>query len=65
VPSRSDRVSGATRSYYELRERILREIAAFVGDAPQHDDMTMILLRIDEFAGASRQASRVAEMAPL
>ena len=49
----------------ELRERILREIAAFVGDAPQHDDMTMILLRIDEFAGATRQASRVAEMAPL
>lgn len=31
----------------QLRERILREIAAFVGDAPQHDDMTMILLRID------------------
>jgi len=49
----------------ELRERILREIAAFVGDAPQHDDMTMILLRIDEVAGATRQASPVAEMAPL
>jgi serine phosphatase RsbU (regulator of sigma subunit) len=32
----------------ELRERILREIAAFVGSAPQHDDMTMILLRIGE-----------------
>jgi sigma-B regulation protein RsbU (phosphoserine phosphatase) len=31
----------------ELRERILREIASFVGDAPQHDDMTMILLRIE------------------
>jgi serine phosphatase RsbU (regulator of sigma subunit) len=31
----------------ELRERILREIAAFVGGAPQHDDMTMILLRVD------------------
>ena len=31
----------------ELRERVLREIAAFVGTAPQHDDMTMILLRID------------------
>jgi sigma-B regulation protein RsbU (phosphoserine phosphatase) len=31
----------------ELRERILREIAAFVGAAPQHDDMTMILLRMD------------------
>jgi sigma-B regulation protein RsbU (phosphoserine phosphatase) len=31
----------------ELRERVLREIAAFVGDAPQHDDMTIILLKID------------------
>ena len=31
----------------ELRERILREIAAFVGSAPQHDDMTMILLKVD------------------
>ncbi len=34
----------------ELRERILREIAAFVGDAPQHDDMTMILLKVDDAA---------------
>ncbi len=31
----------------ELRERVLREVSAFVGAAPQHDDMTMILLRID------------------
>ena len=31
----------------ELRERVLREVAAFVGDAPQHDDMTMILLKVD------------------
>ena len=31
----------------EIRERVLREIAAFVGAAPQHDDMTMILLKID------------------
>ena len=36
----------------ELRERVLREIAAFVGDAPQHDDMTMILLKVDEVAAA-------------
>jgi len=36
----------------ELRERVLREIAAFVGDAPQHDDMTMILLKIDEVSEA-------------
>ena len=32
----------------ELRERMLRDVAAFVGDAPQHDDMTMILLKVDE-----------------
>ena len=32
----------------QLRERMLREIASFVGDAPQHDDMTMILLKVDE-----------------
>ena len=32
----------------ELRERILREIEAFVGDADQHDDMTMILLKVEE-----------------
>ena len=34
----------------ELRERVLREIEAFVGSAPQHDDMTMILLKVDEAA---------------
>jgi sigma-B regulation protein RsbU (phosphoserine phosphatase) len=32
----------------ELRERLLREIDAFVGAAPQHDDMTMILLKVDD-----------------
>jgi sigma-B regulation protein RsbU (phosphoserine phosphatase) len=30
-----------------LRERILREIQAFVGDADQHDDMTMILVKVE------------------
>jgi len=34
----------------ELRERILREIEAFVGSADQHDDMTMILVKIEELA---------------
>jgi serine phosphatase RsbU (regulator of sigma subunit) len=39
----------------ELRERILREIDAFVAGAPQHDDMTMILLKFDDFvSGAVR-----------
>jgi phosphoserine phosphatase RsbU/P len=37
----------------ELRERVLREIAAFVGDAPQHDDMTMLLIRIGQPAHES------------
>ena len=32
----------------ELRERVLREIGAFVGNAPQHDDMTMLLLRVGQ-----------------
>jgi len=30
----------------ELRERILREIESFVGSANQHDDMTMILIKV-------------------
>jgi serine phosphatase RsbU (regulator of sigma subunit) len=39
----------------ELRERILREIEAFVGSADQHDDMTMILLKVDRSViGAER-----------
>ena len=41
----------------ELRERIMREIEAFVGVADQHDDMTMILLKLDHaFAASSRIA---------
>jgi serine phosphatase RsbU (regulator of sigma subunit) len=40
-----------------LRERILREIEAFVGQADQHDDMTMILIKVEE---AAVTAERVA-----
>jgi serine phosphatase RsbU (regulator of sigma subunit) len=36
----------------ELRERVLHEVQAFVGAAPQHDDMTMILLKIEDMPGA-------------
>ena len=43
----------------ELRERILREIEAFVGPADQHDDMTMILIKI-EAAPAARAAGPAA-----
>jgi sigma-B regulation protein RsbU (phosphoserine phosphatase) len=40
----------------ELRERILREIEAFVGGADQHDDMTMILMKVQTAAAAARVA---------
>jgi serine phosphatase RsbU (regulator of sigma subunit) len=36
----------------ELRERILREIESFVGGADQHDDMTMILMKVERAAAA-------------
>jgi serine phosphatase RsbU (regulator of sigma subunit) len=37
----------------ELRERVLREIEGFVGEAPQHDDMTLILLRVEDLENLS------------
>jgi serine phosphatase RsbU (regulator of sigma subunit) len=41
----------------DLRERILREIESFVGAADQHDDMTMILIKIeDAFVSTARVA---------
>ena len=36
----------------ELRERILREIESFVGRADQHDDMTMILMKVEHVVAA-------------
>jgi len=39
----------------ELRERILREIEAFVGGAGQHDDMTMILIRVERVFAATER----------
>src|SRR5262249_8328057 len=45
----------------ELRERVLREIEAFVGTAPQHDDMTLILLKIDDPASMPETAAEIAE----
>jgi sigma-B regulation protein RsbU (phosphoserine phosphatase) len=36
--------------FEELRERILREVRAFAGEAGPHDDMTLILLRVDDAA---------------
>jgi serine phosphatase RsbU (regulator of sigma subunit) len=34
-----------------VRERVLREVRAFVGDAEPHDDMTMVVLKIGPTAG--------------
>jgi serine phosphatase RsbU (regulator of sigma subunit) len=36
--------------FEELRERILREVGGFVGASPQQDDMTMLLVKVDEAA---------------
>jgi serine phosphatase RsbU (regulator of sigma subunit) len=34
-----------------IRERVLREVMAFVGTAEPHDDMTMVIVKVDEAAG--------------
>jgi phosphoserine phosphatase RsbU/P len=41
----------------DLRERILREIESFVGQADQHDDMTMILIKIEAVAAARERVA--------
>jgi serine phosphatase RsbU (regulator of sigma subunit) len=38
--------------FEELRERILREVGGFVGGAAQQDDMTMLLLKVEEMGQA-------------
>jgi len=37
--------------FEELRERILREIRAFVGGAGLHDDLTLVLLKVENVGG--------------
>jgi len=32
-----------------IRERVLREVTAFVGDAEPHDDMTMVVVKVERF----------------
>jgi len=32
-----------------IRERVLREVKAFVGDAEPHDDMTMVVVKVEAF----------------
>src|SRR4029079_3990142 len=47
----------------ELRERVLREVEAFVGTAPQHDDMTMIFLKVDAVGVPALEEAETAELA--
>jgi hypothetical protein len=47
----------------ELRERVLRDVEAFVGTAPQHDDMTMIFLKIDAVGVPALIEAETAELA--
>jgi len=49
----------------ELRERVLQEIAGFVGDTPQHDDMTLILLKIEHVAAVPGPRPVTAELAEI
>jgi sigma-B regulation protein RsbU (phosphoserine phosphatase) len=46
----------------ELRERVLREVQAFVGTAPQHDDMTMIFLKVDAVGVPAAPEAETAEL---
>jgi sigma-B regulation protein RsbU (phosphoserine phosphatase) len=46
----------------ELRERIYREVRAFAGEPGPHDDMTLILMRVEPSASATAAIS-VAEIA--
>jgi serine phosphatase RsbU (regulator of sigma subunit) len=47
--------------FEELRERILREIHAFVGGAGLHDDLTLVLLKVDNVGGPERPPLRGVE----
>jgi serine phosphatase RsbU (regulator of sigma subunit) len=46
----------------ELRERILRDVEAFAAGTPQHDDMTMILLKVDTVAAETLHHGGTEEM---
>jgi serine phosphatase RsbU (regulator of sigma subunit) len=39
-----------------IRERVVREVRAFVGAAEPHDDMTMIVLKLDDLSAPAEHA---------
>lgn len=46
--------------FEELRERILREVRAFAGEPGPHDDMTLILLKVDDTGAPAAEAESTA-----
>ena len=40
----------ADRTPEEMRDGLIADVGAFVRDAPQHDDITMVILKIEAFA---------------
>jgi len=40
--------SATDRDAAAVRERVVRDVRAFVGDAEPHDDMTMVVIKVDE-----------------
>jgi len=46
--------------FEELRERILREVKAFAGEPGPHDDMTLILLKVDDTGAPAAEAESTA-----
>jgi len=48
-----------------IRERVVREVFAFVGNAEPHDDMTMIVLKIGGVETARVQAQPAYDSAPV
>jgi hypothetical protein len=49
--------------FEELRERILREIRAFVGSAGRHDDLTFVVLKIDDDVSTAAVGGQFAAVA--
>ena len=45
--------------FEELRERIIREVRAFAGEPGPHDDMTLILLKVEPSASATAAIARL------
>jgi len=46
-----------------IRERVVREVRSFVGSAEPHDDMTMIVLKVDKAEGTERTEATERAMA--